>query len=76
MSVSTTIPQVPSARNVELLVSGENAHELWVLPSPVLGVVDLPRLRHLLPADFHDATVVDFQPVEGTYGAWVLRKAS
>ena len=76
MSVLTSIPQKPTARNVELLSSPERDDEMWVLPSPVLGVMDLPSLRHLLPAGFADAPVVDFQPVPGTFGAWILRKAA
>ncbi len=74
MSVAVSIPQVPSHDTVELLASPERDNELWVLPSPELGVFDLPRLRHLLPEEFRSAAVVDFQPVAGTHGAWILRR--
>ena len=76
MSVLSSIPQEFSAQNVELLSSPNRDDEMWVLPSPDLGVVDLPSLRHLLPVDFADAPVVDFQPVPGSFGAWILRKAA
>jgi hypothetical protein len=74
MSVATSIPQKPSARNVELIASPENDNELWVIPAPELGLVDLPRLRHLLPVEFASAPVVDFQPLAGSNGAWILSK--
>jgi hypothetical protein len=75
MSMNVIIPQIPTARNVEIIPSPECDDELWVIPSPELGVIDLPRLRHLLPVDFTTAQVVDFQPLDGLSGAWVLSKA-
>lgn len=74
MSVDATIPQIPSRSNVEIIVSPEDPQELWVIPSRELGCIDLPRLRHLLPADFATAEVWDFEPLPESFGAWILRR--
>lgn len=67
------IAQLPTARNVEIIASPERDDELWVIPLMV-DLIDLPRLRHLLPTEFASAAVVDFVPDAGPQGGWVLQR--
>ncbi|MEI5672637.1 MULTISPECIES: hypothetical protein [unclassified Nocardioides] len=75
--LSGILPALPVANQVELLSVPDKGDELWVIPSAELGLIDLPRLRHLLPADFAEAKVVEWLPSADSWsGAWILSKAA
>lgn len=68
----TSMPITVDESKVLVAINPLDPDELFVDPGE--ACVDLPRLRHLIPAEWRDAPVHRFEPRGHGCGAWVLRR--
>lgn len=76
MNVISSIPTRTASDHIEVLASPECEGEVWVIPGDELGLLDLPRVRELLPPELANAQLLGFVPLDNLNGGWVLSVAA